>query len=203
MERGKLVVARGDELHEILAHHVGILALEGAFHIGVDYALGGDLVAHIMINQLGVVLRAHAGERLALRLRDAQTLKGVLDVLRHVRPVVLHLRVRADIGGDVVNVQPLERGAPVGQAQLVVDLERLQAELLHPHGVALFLGQLVHDLRRQTGLHAVGVVLRVAYVVNAAVYVRNVGFFSVLCHADVTALLGFQAAEALFVDGLD
>ena len=107
VERGKLVVARGDELHEILAHHVGILALEGAFHIGVDYALGGDLVAHIMVNQLGVVLRAHA-ERRALRLRDAQTLKGVLDVLRHVCPVVLHLRVRADIGGDVVNVQPLE-----------------------------------------------------------------------------------------------
>ena len=58
MECGKLMVARGDELHEILMHHLGILALERALHIGVYDTLLGDLGFNIVIDKLGVVLRA-------------------------------------------------------------------------------------------------------------------------------------------------
>jgi len=47
----------------------------------------------------------------------------VLDVLRHVRPVVLHLRVRADIGGDVVNVQPLERDEVAAEGVVYTNME--------------------------------------------------------------------------------
>ena len=58
VERGELMVARGDELHEILMHHLGIFALERALHICVYDTLLGDLGFNIVIDKLGVVLRA-------------------------------------------------------------------------------------------------------------------------------------------------
>ena len=176
------MVVRGHELHKVLAHHVGVLALHGALHVGIHNALGSDGVLDIVVNKLGVVLRADAGERLALRLRDAQTLKGLLDVLRDVLPVVAHLGVGADIGCDVIHVQSLDGGSPVGYLHLVIYLEGFKPELLHPCGIVLFLGELFHDLRRETGLDAVSVVLLVPYVVDAAVHVLHIGFFFLICH---------------------
>ena len=176
------MVARGHELHEVLAHHVGVFALHGALHIGIHDALGGDGVLDIVVNKLGVVLRADAGERLALRLRDAQALEGLLDVLGDVLPVVAHLGVWADIGRDVIHVQSLDGGSPVRYLHLVINLEGFKTELLHPRGIVFFLGELFHDLRRQAGLDAVSVVLLVPYVVDAAVHVLHIGFFFLICH---------------------
>ena len=171
------MIARRDQLHEVLAHHVGVFALERAFHIGIDDALCGDLFLHIMVDQFGVVLRAHTGQRLALGLGYAQSVERVLYVLRHVLPVVFHIGLGANIGRDVIHVQPFDGRAPVGHAHLVIYLQRLQAELLHPDGVVLLLGQLIDYLWGKTGLHAVCVVLLVAYVVHAAVYIVNNALF--------------------------
>ena len=172
-------------------------------HIRVDHALGSNLVAHIVINQLRVVLRADAGERLALRLRDAEAIKGVLDVLGHILPVVLHPGLRADIGGDVIHVQPLDRRTPVRQGHFVVDLQSMQAELLHPHRVMLFLRQFVDDLRRQTCLHTVGIVFDVPDVVNAAVDVLDHGLLSVVSHGAPRSVLRIHGGKAALVDRLD
>ena len=40
-----------------------------------------------VVDHLGLVLRAHAGQELALGLGDAQPVEGVLDVVGHVVPV--------------------------------------------------------------------------------------------------------------------
>ena len=82
VQRGKLVVAHGDERAEVLVHHrlpLGVVqrVLDG----GVDDALLGHLLAHVVVHDLGVVLGAHAGQALALGLGDAQALEGGLDVL--------------------------------------------------------------------------------------------------------------------------
>ena len=177
MQGNKLMVTRCDELHEILVHHVGVFALERALHIGIDDALCSHFVPDVVIHELGIILCADAGKRFALRLRDAETLEGVFDILRDVLPVVFHVGLGTDIGRNVVHVQSLDGRAPVRNRHLVIDLQRLQPELLHPDGIAFLLGELVDDLRRQALLHAIGIILAVADVINAAVNVRNLTFF--------------------------
>ena len=177
VQGSKLMVARCDELHKILVHHVGIFALECALHVGVDDALCSYLVADVVIHELGIVLCADTGERFAFRLRDAETLKGVFNILRDVLPVVFHVGLGANIGRNVVHIQSLDGRPPVRNRHLVIDLQRLQPELLHPDRIVLFLGELVDDLRRQALLHTIGIVLFVADVIDAAVNVRDLTFF--------------------------
>ena len=107
VERRELVIVGRHELHEVLAHHVGIFALYGALHIGVNHALGRHGILDVVIDKLGVVLRTHTGEGFSLRLRDAKALEGLLDVLRHVLPVVAHLGVRANVGRDMIHIKAL------------------------------------------------------------------------------------------------
>ena len=173
----KLMIARCDELHKILVHHVCVFALERTLHVGVDDALCSYLVADVVIHELGIVLCADAGKRFALRLRDTETLKGVFNILRDVLPVVFHVGLGANIGRNVVHIQSLDGRPPVRNRHLVIDLQRLQPELLHPDRIVLFLGELVDDLWRQPLLHAIGIVLFVADVIDAAVNVRNLTFF--------------------------
>jgi len=42
-----------------------------------------------VVDNFGVVLRANAGEELALRLRDAESLEGLLDLVGDVVPRLL------------------------------------------------------------------------------------------------------------------
>ena len=168
------MVARCDELHKILVHHVGVFTLECALHVGVDDTLCSYLVADVVIHELGIVLCTDAGKRFALRLRDTETLKGVFNILWDVLPVVFHVGLGANIGRNVVHIQSLDGRPPVRNRHLVIDLQRLQPELLHPDRIVLFLGELVDDLRRQALLH---IVLFVADVIDAAVNVRNLTFF--------------------------
>ena len=177
------MVARRHKLHEIFAHHVGIFAFQGAFHVGIYHALCGDGILDIVIYKLGVVLRTHACERLALRLRNTEPLKGFLDVVRHIFPVVAHFCVGADIGRDMSHIQAIDGGTPIGNFHFVINLEGFETELLHPYRVVLFFGELFHYLRCQTGFHAVCVVLLVTDIVDTAVHILHIGFFFLFCHA--------------------
>ena len=66
----------------------------------------------------------------------------------------------------------------MGTRHFVVGLQRFQAELAHPLGVVLFLGNLLDDLRRQAGVDLKRRVDLVLDVVDAAVDLGNVGLFS-------------------------
>ena len=96
-----------------------------------------QVLAQRVVDDLGLVLRADAGQELALGLGDAQLLEGVLDVGRDLVPVLALLLARLDVVEDVVEVDAGQVAAPVGQRPLVEVLERLQAVLEHPLRFAL------------------------------------------------------------------
>ena len=173
----ELVIGGGHQLHEVALDHVGVGAGEGAFHVGVDDALRGHLGFDVVVDHLGVVLRPHAGQRSPLGLGNAQALKGVLDVLRHLAPLAPHLGVGADVGDDIAHIQPFDGRAPVLHRHLVVNLKALLAERTHPLRVVLFLGNFGHDVGCQAGIYLKGGVCGVLDVVNAAVHFGNVGLF--------------------------
>src|ERR671920_17935 len=146
VQRRELVVVRRDDGPEVLLDDVLVLA-QARVHIQEDDTLLFELLLQRVVDDLGLVLRANAGERLALGLRDAQLLEGILYALGHVVPgaaLVLH---RPDVVVDVVVVHPGEVAAP-GRGRLLQErLQRIQPELQHPLRLVLVLGDHGHDLR--------------------------------------------------------
>ena len=88
----------------MVLYHIGIFAGQGTLHIGVNNALLRNLLADVVVDELGVVLGTYACERGALRLRDPELFKGILDLLRDLGLVPFHLCVGTDVGRDVVHV---------------------------------------------------------------------------------------------------
>jgi hypothetical protein len=86
VQRRELVVGGRDEVHEALTDEVLIGAVQRLLDARVDHALLGHLVAHVVVDELGVVLGAHAGQARPLGLGDAQALERVLDVRGYARP---------------------------------------------------------------------------------------------------------------------
>ena len=125
MQCCEFVVSGGHQLHEMLPHHIRIFPIQGTLHIGIDYALGCHFFPDIVIYQLGIVLGAHTGEGLPLRLGNSQFFKSILDVLRHLGPFGTHMGIGLDISHNIFHVQPLNRGTPVGDFHLIIDLQRL------------------------------------------------------------------------------
>ena len=89
-----------------------MLAQRGV-HVGEDHALGLELLVDLVVDDLGLVLGADAGEELALGLGDAEPVEGVLDVLGDLAPVAAVLLGGADEVVDVVEVDLVEVAAPV------------------------------------------------------------------------------------------
>ena len=81
-------------------------------HVEEDHALLLEVLLELVVDDLGLVLRADAGEVLLLRLRDPELVPGVLDVGRQVLPGVGLLLGRADVVVDVVEVDLGEVAAP-------------------------------------------------------------------------------------------
>ena len=65
-----------------------MLAQRGV-HVHEDHALLLELLVHLVVDDLGLVLGADAGEELALGLGDAEAVERPLDVLGHVVPGAL------------------------------------------------------------------------------------------------------------------
>ena len=168
VQRGELVVRGRYQLHEMIADHVRVGAVQRTLQVGVNDALLSDFLLDIVIDQLGVVLRTDAGERFALCLRDTQLLKSVLDVFGDIFPVGLHAGVVAHIGDDIVHIQTVDLRPPVRHVGAVIDLEGFQAEFPHPVRVVFLPGNGFHDLRRQAFVHLVGVSVLIAEIIERA-----------------------------------
>src|SRR5436190_5111371 len=169
VERRQLVVVGRDQRADVLAHEVLVLAQRGV-HVHEDDALGLELLVDLVIDGLGLVLRADAGEELALGLGDAKAVEGLLDVLGDVVPGAAGLLAGTDEVVDVVEVDVGEhRRAPRRHRAREEVVERLEAELAHPLRLGLELGDLLDDLARQTLRGLVEVVLGVVEAVALGV----------------------------------
>ena len=177
VQRRKLMVCGRYQGHEILPDHVGIFPFQGAFHIRINHALLRHLVFHIVVHQLGIILCSHACQRRPFCLGNSQALKGILNVFRHTLPIVLHFGIRAHIGGNMVHIQAFDRRTPIGKWRFVVNIQRLQPELMHPLRVMLFFGNFINNCRGQTLFDSIGVLFFVPNVIDAAVDVRYLTFF--------------------------
>ena len=103
VQRRELVVVGGDDRREVLADEVLVLA-QARVHVHEDDALLLEVLAHLVVDDLGLVLGADAGEELALGLGDAEAVERLLDVVRDVIPRARGLLGRAHEVVDVVVV---------------------------------------------------------------------------------------------------
>src|SRR3954454_2015233 len=169
VESRELVVVRRDDPREVLLDEVLVLAQRGV-HVREDHALGLELLVDLVVDDLGLVLRADAGEEVALGLGDAEPIEGLLDVLGHVVPRALGALGGAHEVVDLVEVDLGERRRAPGRHRAGEEvLERLEAEVAHPLRLALELGDLLDELARQALRRLVEVVLRVAEAVALGV----------------------------------
>lgn len=187
----KFVVGGRDERHKLLVdERFPLRIVQGFLNTGVDDAHLGRRVLHVVVDELGVVLRADACQVATLGLGDAQALKGVLDVVGHRLPVVLLVGVGLDVGDDVVHVQALDGGAPRRVGEAIEDLEGLEAQVEHPLRLVLLGADLAHDVGRDAGVEALESLLAIGEVVEAAVDVRDLGTVLGHCVAPLRLLLG-------------
>ena len=140
-------------------------------HVEEDHALRLEVGLELVVHDLGLVLRADAGEVLLLRLRDAELVPGVENLGRQVLPGVGLLLGRLDVVVDVLEVDPGEIGAPVRHGTREEVVERLVPELPHPVGLLLVLGDRLDDLVRDASPGLEEVVLRVVGVREAVLVV--------------------------------
>ena len=102
-------------------------------HVHEDHALLLEVLVDLVVDDLGLVLGADAGQELALGLGDPEPVERVLDVLRDVVPGALGALGGADEVVDVVVVDlGQHRRAPRRLRLREEVVERLQPEVAHP-----------------------------------------------------------------------
>ena len=171
VQGGQLVVVRRYHGGEVLAHDVLVLA-QSRVHVHEDHALLLEVLANLVVDDLGLVLGADAGQELPLRLGDPETVEGVLDILGHLVPRALGAFRRSHEIVDVVVVDlGQQRRTPGGLRARQEVIERLQAEVTHPLRLRLELRDLLDELPRQPFGRLVQIILRVV----KAVALRVVG----------------------------
>ena len=167
VQRGELVVVRGDDRREVLLDELLVLA-EPRVHVEEDHALLGQVLLNLVVDDLGLVLGADAGdELLLLGRRDAQLVPGVLDVGRQVLPGVGLILGRLDVVVHVLEVDLRDVAAPGRERARVEVVERGVAELPHPVGLVLVLGDHLDELVREPAARLEEVVLGRVAVVEA------------------------------------
>ena len=148
VQRRELVVVGRDDRAEVLAEQVLVL-LQGLIGAHEDDALLLEVVADVVVDDLGVVLPADAGQVLLLRLRDAQPVVGAPDVIGHVVPALHRLAGAGDVVVDVLEVDAGHVAAPGGQRPRLEVAVGLEPQLGHPLRLVLDAADLGHDLGAQ------------------------------------------------------
>ena len=130
----------------MLAHEVGVFAQR---LVGTEeqHAECLEVLAQLVVDDLGVVLSADAGEQtLLLGLGDAELVVGVLDVVGHVLPRRFVAVGGAHVVVDVIEVDVTQLAAPDRHRARVEVVERLEPDVAHPGGLVLDVGDGVDDV---------------------------------------------------------
>ncbi len=122
VQRRELVVLRRHALvHEVLAHEVLVLG-DRRVHRAEDDSLVGVLLLEALVEGLLAPHADDAGEVLALRLRDAELLEGVLLLLRDVVPAVVAARLGRRVEDELGEIEVGQVDAPGGDRLALEDL---------------------------------------------------------------------------------
>ena len=141
---------------------------------GVNNALLSNFLAHVVIDNLGIVLSTNTSQALCFCLWNAQTIKGIPNILRYVVPAICLLSFWRDIRGDMVQIQTCNRRSPVGShLALVIGFQGRQPHLEHPLGLFFFLGNSTHNFWRKAIIVALVTLFGLGEVVERAVYVSD------------------------------
>ena len=122
-----------------------------------------------MVHDLGVVLSTDAGQELALRLRDAQALEGLLDLVRDVVPGLLLALRRLAVVDDLGEVDLHEIAAPRGHRSREEVVVGAQTEVEHPLRLVLELADCQNRFAGQAGfgfLEVIDVVVETVLVLT-------------------------------------
>ena len=147
VQRRVLVVTGRNDRPKVLPDNLRVLR-NRLVHPQEDHALLRQVLADVVVHHLGVVLRPGACQERLLRLRDAQLVERVLDVLRNVVPVRRILVRRLHVVVDVIEVQRCQRlwtARPLRILLLKEALVRVQPVLQHPRRLVLHLRHLADD----------------------------------------------------------
>ena len=142
----ELVVTSGNNGAKVLLEQLFVLTKRG---VGIDEndALFLQILTDLVVDHLRLILRGNTcNQALLLRLRNAQLVVGVLNILRQVFPAGRLLLRRADVVLDVVKVNARQVSAPSRHRLLFKDLECLQTLVEHPLRLFLNAGDVTHNL---------------------------------------------------------
>ena len=173
MQRREFVILRRHQRHEIFPHDFFMLA-QCRLHVRVNHALLEQFRLHVVIDDLRIVLRSHARQRLLLRLRNPEPIECVFDVVRQLIPTADHRRVRLDVRHDLVHVQLGNVRSPCRKRERVVYFQRAQSKCQHPLRIILPRGYVANDLFSQARVRFVCRAIGVAYIIQRPLDVLDV-----------------------------
>ena len=148
----------------------------GGVHVAEQHAKAFEVLAVAVVDDFGLVLGGHAGEVLALGLRDAQLVPSRLHRVRQLVPLVDLLVDRLDVVVDVVEIEIGHLGAEPRHHRLAVEVrQRPKAERQHPLRFLLHRRHLPNDFLVQALLRLEDVVLLIAPAQLVAVEIELSG----------------------------
>ena len=124
IEGRELVVGRRNDLGEIFAHQVRMLA-DRRIGVGEDHALAAQVFFQRAVDHFAFELGLHAGQELLFGLGNAQPIERLLDFLRHFVPGFALLIGRLQVVENVLEVDG-DISAPVRHRLGVENLQALR-----------------------------------------------------------------------------
>ena len=173
VQRGKLVVFRRHERHEIFADNVFVFDERG-LHIGVDDAQIGQPLLNAVIDDLRIVLRSDARQRFFFGGGDAQPVERPLNFVGHLRPIANLRGIGLDVGDNLIHIERADVGSPSRQVNASINLQGLEAEVEHPRRVVLAGGYIANDFLGQARVGLVNRFVGVAHVIQRPFNISNV-----------------------------
>ena len=153
---GKFMVCRRNELHEVRFDDVFVL-IESRIKVGIDDALLDEFVLNAVIDDFRVVLSADTGQGRLFRFGNAQSVKGIFDIVWYFVPIGLHLGIRANVSDDVVHIEFTDIRTPVRIFHAVEQIQGLEAEIEHPLWFVLLFRDFPNDVFRKASIGLIGI----------------------------------------------
>ena len=173
MQRRKFMVRRRNQSAEDRSDQIFIL-LDCRLKVHVDNALLGQRFMNIVVNDLRIILSTDTGERSFLRFRNAQTIKGITDILRQLFPASFHICTRPDIGIDMRHIKIGNIRHPRRNIQLIINFQRRQSLLEHPLRLFLLTRYFTNYFFRKAGISLKRILNLILNIIDASIHIFDI-----------------------------